>query len=68
MEYDVICLHCFVSLYAKQCFLHCRLFSGGESQMPNANVLEAKKAIVAELTEKLQNAASGVLVDRKSVV
>ena len=31
--------------------------------MPNASVLEQKKAIVAELTEKLQNAASGVLVD-----
>ena len=28
--------------------------------MPNASVLEQKKAIVAELTEKLQNAASGV--------
>ena len=35
--------------------------------MPNANVLEAKKAIVAELTEKLQNAASGVLVDYKGI-
>ena len=35
--------------------------------MPNANVLEAKKAIVAELTEKLQNAASGVLVDYKVI-
>lgn len=30
--------------------------------MPNANVLEAKKAIVAEMTEKLQNAASGAWV------
>ena len=36
--------------------------------MPNANVLEAKKAIVAELTEKLQNAASGVLVDYKGKI
>ncbi len=35
--------------------------------MPNASVLEAKKAIVAELTEKLQNAASGVLVDYKGI-
>ena len=35
--------------------------------MPNANVLEAKKAIVAEMTEKLQNAASGVLVDYKGI-
>jgi len=35
--------------------------------MPNASVLEQKKAIVAELTEKLQNAASGVLVDYKGI-
>ena len=35
--------------------------------MPNAKVLESKKAIVAELTEKLQNAASGVLVDYKGI-
>ena len=35
--------------------------------MPNAKVLEAKKAVVAELTEKLQNAASGVLVDYKGI-
>ncbi|MDF2838913.1 MAG: hypothetical protein K0S60_616, partial [Evtepia sp.] len=30
--------------------------------MPNAKVLESKQAIVSELTEKLQKAASGVLV------
>ena len=35
--------------------------------MPNATVLESKKAIVAELTEKLQKAASGVLVDYKGI-
>ena len=35
--------------------------------MPNASVLEQKKAIVAELTEKLQKAASGVLVDYKGI-
>ena len=35
--------------------------------MPNAKVMESKKAIVAELTEKLQNAASGVLVDYKGI-
>ena len=35
--------------------------------MPNASVLEQKKAIVAELTEKLQNAASDVLVDYKGI-
>ena len=31
--------------------------------MPNAKVLSEKQAIVAELTEKLQGAAGGVLVD-----
>lgn len=35
--------------------------------MPNASVLEAKKVVVAELTEKLKNAASGVLVDYKGI-
>ena len=37
-------------------------FSGGESKMPNAKVLSEKQAIVAALTEQLQNATSGVLV------
>ena len=35
--------------------------------MPNAKVLSEKQAIVAELTEKLQKAASGVLVDYKGI-
>jgi len=35
--------------------------------MPNAKVLESKKAIVADLTEKLKKAASGVLVDYKGI-
>ena len=35
--------------------------------MPNANVLSEKKAIVAELTEKLKGASSGVLVDYKGI-
>ena len=35
--------------------------------MPNANVLSEKQAIVAELTEKLKGAASGVLVDYKGI-
>lgn len=35
--------------------------------MPNANVLNAKKAVVAELTEKFQSAHSGVLVDYKGI-
>ena len=35
--------------------------------MPNAKVLEAKKAVVAELTEKIQKASAGVLVDYKGI-
>ena len=35
--------------------------------MPNAKVLSEKQAIVAQLTEKLQSAASGVLVDYKGI-
>lgn len=35
--------------------------------MPNATVLEGKKAVVADLTEKLKKAASGVLVDYKGI-
>lgn len=35
--------------------------------MPNAKVLEDKKAIVAELTEKMKKASSGVLVDYKGI-
>ena len=35
--------------------------------MPNAKVLSEKQAIVAELTEKLKSAASGVLVDYKGI-
>ncbi len=35
--------------------------------MPNAKVLSEKQAIVAALTEQLQGAASGVLVDYKGI-
>ena len=35
--------------------------------MPNAKVLESKKTVVDALSEKLQNAASGVLVDYKGI-
>ncbi len=35
--------------------------------MPNAKVLEEKKAIVAELAQKLKGAAAGVLVDYKGI-
>ena len=33
--------------------------------MPNAKVLSEKQAIVAQLTEKLQKASAGVIVDYK---
>ena len=35
--------------------------------MPNAKVLSEKQAVVAALTEKLQGASSGVLVDYKGI-
>ena len=35
--------------------------------MPSAKVLEAKKAIVAELTERLKNSVTGVLVNYKGI-
>lgn len=35
--------------------------------MPNAKVLSEKQAIVNELTEKLQGAAAGVIVDYKGI-
>ena len=35
--------------------------------MPNAKVLSEKQAIMAELTEKLKTASSGVLVDYKGI-
>ena len=38
-----------------------------KTRMPNAKVLSEKQAVVAALTEKLQNAAAGVLVDYKGI-
>ena len=35
--------------------------------MPNAKVLSAKQAVVAELTEKIQKATAGVIVDYKGI-
>lgn len=35
--------------------------------MPNAKVLQEKQAIVEQLTQRLQNASSGVLVDYKGI-
>ena len=36
-------------------------------RMPNAKVLSEKQAIVAQLTEKIQNATAGVIVDYKGI-
>ncbi len=33
--------------------------------MPNAKILEEKKALVASLVEKIKNSPAGVLVDYK---
>ena len=38
-----------------------------KTRMPNAKVLSEKQAVVANLTNKLQNAAAGVLVDYKGI-
>ncbi len=35
--------------------------------MPNANILEEKKAAVAALSDRIKNASSGVLVDYKGI-
>ena len=71
MQLITICLRCF-RLDTKAAFLlcckdRCTKFSGGEFQMPNAKVLSEKQAIVASLTETLQSASSGVLVDYKGI-
>lgn len=38
-----------------------------KNRMPNAKILSEKQAIVAELTEKLQNASAGVIVDYRGI-
>ena len=35
--------------------------------MPSEKILESKKALVVELTEKLKNAPAGVVVDYKGI-
>ena len=42
-------------------------FFGGETHMPNAKVLESKKAVVEALTGKIQEASSVVFVDYKGI-
>ena len=43
------------------------IFLEVKTRMPNAKVLSEKQAIVAELTEKIQKATSGVIVDYKGI-
>ena len=43
------------------------IFLEVNTRMPNAKVLSEKQAIVAELTEKIQKATSGVIVDYKGI-
>ena len=43
------------------------IFLEVNTRMPNAKVLSEKQAIVAELTEKIQKASAGVLVDYKGI-
>lgn len=38
-----------------------------KNRMPNAKILSEKQAVVAELTEKLQNASAGVIVDYRGI-
>ncbi len=66
----MICFSCF--LFSCLCDMRIFLFGrektpGGETRMPNAKVLSEKQAIVAALTERIQNASSGVFVDYKGI-
>ena len=64
------CYSVLVSLCHKDGFLfYERTYNsyGGETRMPNAKVLSEKQAIVAELTEKIQKATAGVIVDYKGI-
>ena len=43
------------------------IFFGGETNMPNAKILESKKAVVETLTGKIKEATSVVFVDYKGI-
>ena len=43
------------------------LFLEVKQTMPNAKVLEEKKALVASMVEKIKNSPAGVLVDYKGI-
>ena len=58
----MIFLRVFLS-YGRKTFI----FFGGETHMPNAKVLESKKAVVEALTGKIKEATSVVFVDYKGI-
>lgn len=43
------------------------IFNGGEQNLPSQSVLESKKAIVAELSERLKNSVTGVVVSYEGI-
>ena len=69
----MICLQSLCLCGHKDCFLFLERtnvpanLKEVKTRMPNAKVLSEKQAIVASLTEKLQGAAAGVLVDYKGI-
>ena len=58
----MIFLRVFLSVGRKTLF-----YFGGDISMPNAKVLESKKAVVEQLTGKIQEATSVVFVDYKGI-
>ena len=54
-------------LRMREFFYAYRQTSIGGEYMPNEKVLEEKKALVADLSQELSSAASGVLVDYKGI-
>jgi len=48
-------------------FLNLNRIRGESRKMPNAKVLEEKKQLVADLSDKLRNSAGGVLVDYQGI-
>ena len=53
--------------FVSSCLWYEDIFSGGDISMPNAKVLEAKKATVSALSEQIKGATAGVFVDYKGI-
>ena len=55
-------------IFGETVFLNCVIiFNGGEQNLPSQSVLESKKAIVAELSERLKNSVTGVVVSYEGI-